>query len=72
MVTEYSVTEYSIKVMQKIDVLETEQYIFYISLSIVLVSIKPQDTTMLCPFAPRPESSGIHRENFSGHRHTLQ
>ena len=42
--------------MQKIDVLQTEQYLFYISLSSVLVSIKPQDTTMLCPFALRAES----------------
>lgn len=37
--------------MQKIDVLQTEQYLFYISLSIVLVSSKPQDTTMLCPLS---------------------
>ena len=35
--------------MPKIDVLETEQYFFYISLSIFLVSIKPQETVMLCP-----------------------
>ena len=35
--------------MQKIDALETEQYFFYISLSVVLVSSKPQETAMLCP-----------------------